>query len=187
MKSRYKICVSGAAALTPCSANAAEMAKEVGREIARQKMVLLTGATTGIPHYAALGCKEENGFSIGFSPAGSEKEHLKTYRLPLDYYDLVIYTGFDYAGRNLILTRSSDGVIIICGRIGTLNEFTSAFEYQKPIGVLEGSGGNADMIRKILAKGHRGKKNVIFDRDPRRLVRRLIRLITKIKENYYNR
>jgi uncharacterized protein (TIGR00725 family) len=186
MKTQFKICVSGAADPSPCSSNAIELAREVGREIAHRKMILLTGATTGIPYYAAVGCKEVGGFSIGFSPAGTEKEHIKSYRLPIDKYDVIVYTGFDYAGRNLILTRASDGVIIICGRIGTLNEFTTAFEYQKPIGVLEGTGGNADMIRKILRKGHRGKRNVIFDTDPKRLVDRLIKLIIKTRNNYYN-
>lgn len=181
MLKRYKICVSGAANPAPCSKKAVAMAERIGREIARQKMILLTGATTGIPYYTAKACKEAGGISIGFSPAGTEKEHIKSYKLPTDQYDVIVYTGFDYAGRNLILTRASDGVIIICGRIGTLNEFTTAFEYQKPIGVLEGSGGNADMIREILKKGHRGKKNVIFDTVPERLVKRLIKSIEKRK------
>jgi len=81
---------------------------------------------------------------IGFSPAASEKAHVKSYRLPTDFHDVIVYTGFNYSGRNLILTRSSDAVIIICGRMGTLNEFSIAFEDNKPIGVLTGSGGTAD-------------------------------------------
>ena len=97
-----------------------------------------------------MGANEANGISIGFSPAGTEKEHVKVYRLPMDMFDVIVYTGFGYAGRNLLLTRASDAVITICGRMGTLNEFTVAFEDKKPLGVLEGSGGTADKIDYLL-------------------------------------
>lgn len=180
---KYKICVSGAAALDICSPNAKEIAKEIGRQIVKQGAVLLTGATTGIPYWAAVGANEAKGISIGFSPAGTEKEHLKVYRLPVNEFDLIIYTGAGYAGRNLILTRSADGVIIICGRMGTLNEFTIAFEDKKPIGVLEGTGGTADKIDFLFKGGYRGPKKVIASSHPAVLVRELINMINKEKDH----
>jgi len=79
------------------------------------------------------------------------------------------------------MTRSSDGVIVICGRIGTLNEFTIAFEDDKPIGVLEGTGGTADMIREIVKRGRRGSGKIVYDRNPKRLVAKLMELIAKEK------
>ncbi|MDD5606862.1 MAG: hypothetical protein PHN37_03325 [Candidatus Pacebacteria bacterium] len=178
----YKICVSGAASTNHCNTCALEAAKELGREIIRQKGILVTGATTGIPYWSAIGAKEENGFSIGVSPAVSEKEHVKTYHLPTDYFDIIIYTGFNYSGRNLLLTRASDGVIFCCGRMGTLNEFTIAFEDEKPIGVLEGTGGTADEIRDLIKKMKKGKGNIVFDKNPKRLVEKIIKLIQKEKE-----
>lgn len=177
----YKIVVSGAAVLTPCCQNIIELAKEVGREIAKQKCILVTGATTGVPYYVALGFKEIGGFSIGFSPAASEKSHLKTYKLPLDPFDLIIYTGADYVGRDVIMTKSADGVIIVCGRMGTLHEFATAFEIQKPIGILEGSGGMADKIRTIATGPTRELKKIIFESEPKKLVKKLISLIKKEK------
>jgi len=156
-----------------------EKAEAMGREIAKRGLVLVTGATTGIPYWAAKGAKLEGGMVIGLSPAASKAAHLKTYHLPVDYHDLIIYTGFEYAGRNLLLTRSADAVITICGRIGTLNEFTIAFEDQKPIGVLEGTGGTADMLRGLLERSHRGPGKVIFSKDPADLLDRLIDLIEK--------
>jgi len=39
---------------------------------------------------------------------------------------------------------------LCCGRIGTLNEFTDAFEDNKPQAVLVGTGGTTDDIQKIL-------------------------------------
>lgn len=174
---KYKICVSGAAETGHCGKEALEKAEAVGREIAKRDLVLVTGATTGIPYWAAKGAKSEGGIVIGLSPAASKLAHLKVYRLPLDYHDLIIYTGFDYSGRNLLLTRSSDAVITICGRIGTLNEFTIAFEDGKPQGVLEGSGGTADMVRAILEGSHRGGGHVVFSKNPADLVDKVLDLI----------
>ena len=179
MKNRLKIAVSGAAEINICQKAAADLAREVGKEIARQGCILITGATTGIPHFAALGAKEAKGVSIGFSPAASETAHIKKYRLPVDAFDVIVYTGFGYAGRNLLMTRAADGVIVICGRMGTLNEFTIAFEDEKPIGVLEGTGGTADRIRGLTRGPVRAKRKIIYDKDPKKLVENLVKLIQK--------
>lgn len=178
---KYKLCVSGAAETGHCTPDAIEKAENLGREIAKAGAVLVTGATTGMPYWAAKGAKEEGGLVIGFSPAASETAHIKTYRLPVDYHDAIVYTGFEYGGRNLLLTRSSDAVLILCGRIGTLNEFTVAFEDQKPIGILEGTGGLADELRGILDKAHRGMGKVIFDSDPERLLKRVFAMIDEMR------
>jgi len=178
---KYKICVSGAAETNHCGEGALESAKELGREIVRQGAVLVTGATTGIPYWSAIGAKEEGGISIGISPAASEKEHINVYNLPTDYFDMIIYTGFNYSGRNLLLTRASDGVIFCCGRMGTLNEFTVAFEDGKPSGILQGSGGTADMIEDLVSKMHRGPGKIVYDKNPKNLVEKVIELIGKEK------
>ena len=177
-----KICVSGSADMTYSGLDAFDKAKELGREIAKHGAIINTGATTGFPMYAALGAKDECGFSIGFSPASTEREHLDTYKLPLDYMDVVVYTGFGYSGRDLILVRSSDAVIIGPGRIGTLNEFAVSFEDNRPIGVLEGSWQTAEFLRQVLGAAHRPNERVIFDSDPKALVERLMEMVKKIKE-----
>ena len=179
---KYKICVSGAAETGHCAKDALEKAEAVGREIAKRGLILVTGATTGIPYWAAKGAKSEGGIVIGLSPAASKAAHVKTYHLPLDYHDLIVYTGFEYAGRNLLLTRSSDAIITICGRMGTLNEFTIAFEDQKPIGVLEGTGGTADLVRGLLEEAHRGPGRVVFGKNPGELIDKLLDLIETEEE-----
>ncbi|OGK52557.1 hypothetical protein A2966_02295 [Candidatus Roizmanbacteria bacterium RIFCSPLOWO2_01_FULL_41_22] len=179
---KYKICVSGAAETGHCNEDTLEKAKEVGKEIIRHNGVLVTGATSGTPYWAAIGAKEEGGIVVGLSPAASERAHIKSYRLPTDYHDLIIYTGFEYSGRNLLLTRSSDAVIVICGRMGTLNEFTIAFEDNKPIGILTKTGGTADMIKDIVAKVHRGPGKIVYDSDPKKLIEKLLKLVDREKE-----
>lgn len=171
---KYKICVSGSAETEHCPPGTVEKATEIGRIIAEHNMVLVTGATTGIPYWAAKGAKEAGGIVIGLSPAASKAAHIKTYHLPVDYHDLIIYTGFDYSGRNLLLTRAADAVITIYGRIGTINEFTIAFEDKKPQGVLTGTGGASDELQHILEIARRGMGKVVFDPDPASLMKKVI-------------
>lgn len=181
--SLYKICVSGAAETGHCGLDAYEKGKALGREIVRQGCILTTGATTGMPLFAAVGAKEEGGLSIGFSPASTEREHLETYRLPLDYMDIVVYTGFGFPGRDLLLTRSSDAVVLGCGRVGTIHEFTIAYEDKKPVGILEGSWETDEVLRHLMSASNRPMQKVIFDTDPRALVERLVELVKKDKKD----
>ncbi len=175
--------VSGAAEVGHCCEKIEELSKAVGRQIALEQHTLVTGATTGVPYFAAQGCKETGGFNIGFSPAASEKEHIKAYKLPLDPFDIMIYTGGDYVGRDITMTKSADGVIIICGRNGTLHEFATAAETDKPIAILEGTGGTADKIRGIVEDYWKVSKKIIYERDPKILVKKLIKEISHIKND----
>lgn len=176
---KYKICVSGSAETERCAKGAIEKAYELGRLIAESGMVLVTGATTGIPNWSAKGAKEAGGITIGFSPAASKIAHIKTYHLPVDYQDIIVYTGFDYSGRNLLLMRSADATITICGRMGTLNEFTIGFEDKKPQGILTGTGGMCDMLPEIIVKAGRGSGKVVMDSDPADLLEKVVALIRK--------
>jgi uncharacterized protein (TIGR00725 family) len=182
---QIKICVSGAAETGHCGIDALDKAKELGREIARQGAVLVTGATTGFPMWSAMGAKEAGGVSIGFSPAATEREHIEAYKLPLDYMDLIIYTGFGYPGRDLLLTRSVDAVICGCGRVGTIHEFTVAFEDNKTIGIFEGSWSMDEQLKEILEKGHRTTNKLVSGGDPKKLVEDVIAMVKKYKVDEY--
>ena len=81
---KYKICVSGSAETSNCAPDAMEKVEGIGRLIAQRGFILVTGATTGAPYWAAKGAKEAGGFVIGISPAYSKIQHVKTYRLPVD-------------------------------------------------------------------------------------------------------
>lgn len=180
---KYKFAVSGAADVGMCDIDAPQKAEEIGKEVVRQGGILITGATSGIPDLAAKGAKEEGGIVIGMSPAASYQHHIKTYKLPTEYYDTIIFTGFDYSGRNLLLTKAADAVIVICGGFGTLNEFTIALEDNKPIGVLTGTSGTAEEVQNLLLKindPHKhGSGKVIFSGEPKELISRLMVLVEK--------
>jgi uncharacterized protein (TIGR00725 family) len=179
---RLKLGVSGAAETGHCGLGALEKAKALGKEVVRHGAILVTGATTGFPLWSAMGAKEEGGIVIGLSPANTEKEHVETYRLPVDYCDLVVYTGFGFAGRDILFTRSCDAILIGCGRIGTIHEFTIAFEDNKPIGILDGPWVTADEFRNIIKNGNRPADHVVFDADPATLIEKVIAKVLEQKE-----
>ena len=180
----YQICVSGAAKGKSVT-EGRELAFKVGKVIGETGNVLLTGATTGLPHEAAQGASSVGGQSVGISPAASKLEHVKKYRLPTGCYNVILYTGLHYVGRDTLLVASSDAVVSIGGRLGTLHEFTIAMEMDVPIGFVMGAGGVSIEIKDILrAAGKRSAQNVIFDTDPVKLVKRLIKILdTRYAEN----
>lgn len=150
-------------------------AEALGRAIAGHGFVLITGACPGLPYACARGARAAGGLSVGISPALSLDEHVHKYLSPSDAFDVLIYTGSGLMGREVTNIRSSDMVVIVGGRSGTLGEFAIAYDEGKLIGVLDGSGGITGHLPEIV-KGF-GDKNtgarLVYDADPVALVRRL--------------
>jgi uncharacterized protein (TIGR00725 family) len=174
---KHSICVSGAAAGKSVD-NSCGLAYELGVAIGQSGHTITTGATVGLPLYAAKGAKDAGGMSIGFSPASSLREHTRKYRLPIGFFDYVNFTGMNYIGRDIHLVQSSDAVITVGGRMGSLHEFTTALEAHMPCGVLLGSGGLADVIPELLDKLEEpaGSK-IVFDTDPFKLVEKIVKIL----------
>jgi uncharacterized protein (TIGR00725 family) len=173
----YSICVSGAAAGKTVN-QSHELAERLGVAIAKSGHILTTGATVGLPFYAARAAHKSKGISIGFSPAVSLREHVNKYRLPIGMFDYINFTGLNYVGRDVYLVQSSDALITIGGRFGSLHEFATAIELNMPCGVLTGSGGTADLIPDLMDKiGQSHRHMVIFDENPELLVKRIIEML----------
>jgi len=186
----YQICVSGAAKGESVE-EGKDLARAAGAAIAEAGHALMTGATVGLPNYAAEGYKAAGGtMSLGISPAGSKLEHVRKYRLPTEAYDVILYSGLHYVGRDSLLITSSDAVISIGGRLGTLHEFTIAMESDTPIGFLQGAGGISSEIAHLmeLASPIRPGAVVLFDDSPAELVKSLTKALdeeySKYKEIY---
>jgi len=151
--------------------------KEIGREIAKNKCILITGGCYGYPYETSKGVMEGKGVSIAISPAKNLKGH-KKYNYPIKNFTNFEFTGLGVPGRNLPLVKNSDGVIIIGGKSGTLVELAIALHDYKPIGVLKNSGGITDLIPKIVKACKKIKKQkIIYESNPKRLVNKLIKLI----------
>ena len=179
---KYQICVSGAAAGETVR-SAHDLAYEVGQEIAKAGKTLLTGATVGLPQAAASGFKSVSnpkGSAIGFSPASSFREHVSTYRLPTLEFDYINFTGMEYVGRDIHLVRSSDAIITVGGRMGSMHELATALESYKVCGILLGSGGLADYAPTLLKHVEApGASDVIYDTDPKKLVKKVVEALDK--------
>jgi uncharacterized protein (TIGR00725 family) len=150
-------------------------AYEVGRRIAERGCVTVTGACPGLPDAAAHGARDAGGFVMGVSPAHSRQEHVEVYASPLEPYDAMVFSGSGLMGREVHNIHSSDFVIFVGGRSGTLGEFAIAYDEGKLIGVLTHSGGLSDDLADIAKMtGKDTGAHIIQDDDAATLVDRCL-------------
>lgn len=182
----YQFSVSGAARGDSVE-EGKQLAMSLGKALAKAGHTLITGATSGLPNQAALGYKEAGGkMSLGISPASSKIEHVMKYRLPVEAYDCILYSGLHYVGRDTLLITSSDAVLSIGGRLGTLHEFTIAMESDTPIGFLHGAGGVGDEITKIMeiTKPRTKHNPVLFSESADELIANLTKYLDRSNVKY---
>ncbi len=115
----------GVIGASSCSAEIAELAEAVGREIGKRGVVLICGGLGGVMEFAAKGAKEAGGLTIGILPGTSKKE-------ANCYIDIPIVTGLGHA-RNIIIAHSSDSLIAIAGEHGTLSEIAIGLKLKKTV------------------------------------------------------
>lgn len=161
------------------SAEELSLARRLGHRLGERGCTIVTGACPGLPHAAVLGANDAGAPSLGVSPALSREEHVNVYASPLQPYTTIVFTGSGLMGRETHNIHSSDFVLFVGGRSGTLGEFCIAYDEGKLIGVLTGSGGISNDIAQIvgLVKKTTGA-TILYDDDPERLVDRCI-------EEYY--
>jgi uncharacterized protein (TIGR00725 family) len=176
MKTQIGIMGSAGGAITD---DELELARRLGRRIAHHDCTIVTGACPGLPHAAVLGAHEEGGVSLGVSPALSPEEHVKMYGSPLQPYTTMVFTGSGLMGRETHNIHSSDFVLFVGGRSGTLGEFCIAYDEGKLIGILRNSGGISNDFEDIakLVKKSTGSV-IIADENPERLVDRCLETYT---------
>ena len=169
------------------SFDALEKAGELGKIISENDCITTIPATTGFPYWVAKGASAAGGQVLGFSPAANEAEHVNVYDLPTNYMDVIIYSGFGYAGSDLLLSRSSDAVVFGYGGVETIHEFWVAFQENKPIGILKGDWSIDEVLHDLL-KGNPDfdHSQIIFDKDPKRLIEQLIKRAKAQKVQEYH-
>ncbi len=102
------------------------LAEELGAAIAKEGWILLNGGRDeGVMRASAKGAHEAGGFVVGLHPGmrddGDVAPHL----------DLCIFTGIGFA-RNMSNILTSDVVVALPGRYGTLNEVAYSKTFGKP-------------------------------------------------------
>ncbi|HEU5188179.1 MAG TPA: TIGR00725 family protein [Methylomirabilota bacterium] len=108
-----------------CSRATAARAERMGRAIAEAGAVLVCGGLGGVMEAASRGAARAGGTVVGLLPGFEARDANRWVTVP-------IVTGMDQA-RNVILVRSSDVVIAIGGRYGTLSEIALALKLGKPV------------------------------------------------------
>jgi len=187
IKIKYKIGVIGKAGRSKGIPEKLRKAAEVvGKEIATQGCILVTGACMGVSHIAAKAASDKKGLILGYSPAKNLKTHIEppiSYPYPPENMEL-IFTGWGKVGRNVLSISECDGIICIGGGMGTLNEFSIAAHEGKIIGILTGLGGFVEKILPEIENQVPEKAGAILikDKNPRRLVKKVVQEIQKRKE-----
>lgn len=103
----------------------AAWAEEVGRGIARNGAVLVTGGMGGAMEAASKGAAEEGGLVVGVLP-GSFRSAANPY------VTIPIVTGMSYA-RNIVVVKTAMSVIAVGGKYGTLSEIAHALGEGIPV------------------------------------------------------
>ena len=179
----YRICVIGA--WRNYSKEAEVSAIKVGKWLAKNGHILITGACLGIPYLAAKSYMANGGIkSIGYSPANHKKHHKEANGLTSEdiFHELIFMKSkkpLNYSERDIVNITNSDAVILISGRMGAIMEYTIAQDQKKPVGVIEGVGGASDLAKTIELALYNKKKS-IFSKSVNSL---MPKVISKIKKN----
>jgi uncharacterized protein (TIGR00725 family) len=103
----------------------AKLAEEVGRELARNGVILICGGLGGVMEEVCRGARAEGGLTIGVIPGDDRKSANRYVQIP-------IVTGIGYA-RNVVVVKSAQAVIAVGGGYGTLTEIGYALDSKIPV------------------------------------------------------
>ena len=103
----------------------AELAEQVGAELARRDVTVVCGGLGGVMEAVCRGAKSAGGTTIGILPGRSSKEANQ-------FVDIPIVTTVGFA-RNIIVVNTGDAVIAVGGAYGTLSEIAYALSDGIPV------------------------------------------------------
>ena len=106
---------------------------EIGRELAKNNLILICGGKGGAMEAACKGVYEKKGLSIGILPSIDPNEANKFVKVKIP-----TNLGED---RNYIIIQSAEIVICIAGRSGTRMEAKYTIEMGKPLITIPKTGG----------------------------------------------
>jgi len=102
-----------------------QLARAVGKMIAKAGAVLVCGGLDGVMKAAAQGAKSAGGLTVGLLPGNNKNDANQ-------YIDIALPTTIGYA-RNAMVACSADIIIALPGSHGTLSEISYGFVYKRPI------------------------------------------------------
>lgn len=108
-----------------CDSSIYELARAVGRAVARRGAVLVCGGLGGVMEAAAEGVATGGGLTVGILPGDSTRDANPHIKVP-------VATDMGQA-RNVIIVHTADALIAVAGGAGTLSEIGHALKTGKPV------------------------------------------------------
>jgi len=142
-----------------CTAETAAVAVEVGALLAERGCAVVCGGLGGVMEAACRGARSRGGLAIGILP-GDDRG------LANPYVTVPIVTGLGEA-RNVLVVKTSQVVIAVEGRYGTLSEIALALKLGVPV---------VGLNTWHLSKGGRADEGIIRASTPAEAVDEAIRL-----------
>jgi len=108
-----------------CSFEVEQIAKKLGKNLAKVVDILVCGGLSGVMEAVCSGFQSANGLTIGILPSYNKKDANK-------YVDIAIPTGLGLA-RNVLVVKSADVVVALPGEAGTLSEIAYCLQFGIPV------------------------------------------------------
>lgn len=124
-RTKYRKLQIGVIGDSSCTDQQLDIAYNLGRQLAKKNIAILCGGRGGIMKAVSKGVSEEGGIVIGILPSDDGRD-------ANEYLTINIPTNMGFS-RNSIVSMASDAIIVIGGKVGTLNEMTFAWMWGKPI------------------------------------------------------
>ncbi len=109
-----------------------KLSEEIGRLVAEEKAILITGGCSGVVEAACRGAYQVGGIVVG-TPG-------RTRGMAIPWTTVEICTPIDIGDYIFAGILSSDVIIVIPGDAGTLGELAIAYRYRKPLIFIKGFG-----------------------------------------------
>jgi predicted Rossmann-fold nucleotide-binding protein len=128
-----------------------EQARSLGEQIAAAGFDLACGPGTGIARYAIEGFRaaRTSGKVRFYLPTAEDMAAAgETVEATADEVE---HTGLDYPLRNVLQVKRSDGLFVLTGGDGALEEILPAvIDYDVPVAIVEGAGSAATAVALLL-------------------------------------
>lgn len=108
-----------------CDDHVAALAEQVGFELAQRGATVVCGGLGGVMEAACRGAKKGGGTTVGVLPGDN-------HRAANRYVDVPVATGMGEA-RNVVVVKTSQAIIAIAGRYGTLSEIALGLKLGIPV------------------------------------------------------
>jgi len=136
--------------------------------------------TLPFPSIVAKSAYRNGSETVAYYPDVSEKELIDNQKIHNNdlsgvYTEKKFYEGFTQ--RSIEMIKEADAAIVFNGRLGTLSEFTVGVEEGLPTGVIEGSGGVSNEIKRlcILVNRDLEKDNITISKNYKEIIDKLIK------------